>query len=86
MLRTWSDLAYTVSTLSQFSLNPNQTHWNTVKYIFWYLKNIIKTGITYRNSDELEIEIYSDADWGGNLDSRKLISGYVVMLGNGAIS
>src|SRR5579871_3205183 len=28
MLGTQPDLAYAVSTLSQFSSNPNQTHWN----------------------------------------------------------
>src|SRR5579871_4476268 len=86
ILGTQLDLAYVVSTLSQFSSNPNQTYWNTVKHIFQYLKNTMNIGITYGNSDELEIEIYSDADWGGNLDSRKSTSDYVVMLGNGAIS
>ena len=29
---------------------------------------------------------YTDADWGGDLDERKLTSGYVFLQNNGAIS
>ena len=42
--------------------------------------------LTYRKSDTLEIEGYSDADFAGDTDDRKSTSGYVFTLVGGAIS
>ena len=42
--------------------------------------------LTYRKSDSLEIEWYSDADFAGDIDDRKSTSGYMFTLAGGAIS
>ena len=42
--------------------------------------------LTYRRSDTLEIERYSDANFAGDIDDRKSMSGYVFTLAGGAIS
>jgi hypothetical protein len=42
--------------------------------------------LTYRISDTLEIRGYSDADFVGDKDDRKFMSGYVFPLTGGAIS
>ena len=42
--------------------------------------------LTYRRSDSLEIEGYSDSDFVGDIDDRKSMSGYVFTLASGAIS
>ena len=42
--------------------------------------------LTYRKSDTLEIEGYSDSDFEGDVDDRKFMSGYIFTLTNGAIS
>jgi len=42
--------------------------------------------LTYRRSDSLEIEGYSDLDFTGDIDDRKSMSGYVFTLAGGAIS
>ena len=36
--------------------------------------------LTYRKSDSLEIEGYSDADFAGDIDDQKSTSGYVFKL------
>jgi hypothetical protein len=41
--------------------------------------------LTYRRSDSLEIEEYSDSDFAGDVDDRKSTSGYVFTLTKGAI-
>ena len=41
--------------------------------------------LTYRRSDSLEIEGYSDSDFAGDIDDRKSTSGYVFALAGGAI-
>ena len=42
--------------------------------------------LTYRRSDSLEIEGYSDADFAGDIDGRKSTSDYAFTLAGGAIS
>ena len=42
--------------------------------------------LTYRRSDSLHIEGYSDSDFAGDVDDRKFTSGYVFTLAGGAIS
>ena len=42
--------------------------------------------LTYRRTDSLEIEGYSDADYAGDADERKSTSEYVFTLAGGAIS
>src|SRR5579871_6115728 len=86
MLGTRPDIAYTVSVISQFHSNPNQTHWNILKQTFQYLKETIELGILYGNMNELKLERFSNSDWGENINSRKSTSRYIFKLGNGAIS
>src|SRR5579871_2506756 len=62
ILGTRPDIAYIVSVISQFHLNPNQTHWNILKQTFRYLKETIELGILYRNMNELKLEGFSDSD------------------------
>ena len=42
--------------------------------------------LTYRRSDSLQVEGYSDSDFAGDIDDRKSTSGYVFTLAGGAIS
>src|SRR5579871_4679356 len=86
MLGTRPDIAYTVSVMSQFHSNPNQTHWNILKRTFQYLKETIELGILYGNMNELKLERFSNSDWRGNINSRKSTNGYIFKLRNGAIS
>jgi hypothetical protein len=41
--------------------------------------------LTYRRSDFLHVEGYSDLDFAGDADNRKSTSGYVFTLAGGAI-
>ena len=51
-----------------------------------YLQRTKEYMLTYRRVDNLEIEGYTDSDLGGCPDDRKSTSGYIFMLGGGAIS
>jgi hypothetical protein len=42
--------------------------------------------LTYRRTDSLKIAGYLDADYAGDVDDRKSMSGYVFTLAGGAIS
>jgi hypothetical protein len=84
MTGTRPDLAYAVSQLSQFNARPTSTHLTAAKRVLRYLKGHADLGITYGDDDD-SLNGYCDADWGANED-RKSISGYLFMLGGGAIS
>ena len=42
--------------------------------------------LTYKKTENLEVVGYSDTNFAGCVDTKKLTSGYVFMLANGAIS
>src|ERR1035438_7777580 len=60
MLATRPDLAYTVSTLSQFNKNPNSEHWNALHHVMRYLQATKSKELVY-NADELHVYGYTDA-------------------------
>ena len=57
-----------------------------VKKALRYVQGTKSLMLTYSKSDSLEIEGYSDADFVGDIDDRKSMSGYVFTLAGGAIS
>jgi len=85
---TRPDISYTVGVLARFSKNPGPLHWKAVKHLFRYLKGTMDYKLTYIGStppSEL-FTTYTDADHAGNPDNGRSTSGYVVKMGNGAIS
>jgi len=82
ILGTRPDLAYAVSKVSQFSINPDNSHWTAVKRVFRYLAGTANPGLYYggqRNGTG-----FTDADWGSAGD-RKSIGGYTFILNGAAI-
>ena len=49
------------------------------------MKGTLKFRLKYERSDD-KIIGYIDADWAGNIEKRKSTSGFILLLGNGAIS
>ena len=52
-----------------------------VKRIMRYLKGTDDFGLYYKRSEKFELNAYTDADWGGNIDDRKNTSGGALFLG-----
>ena len=85
---TRPDLSAAVGALSEFMSNPGPEHWIGVKRILRYIKGTIDYGLKFKasNANNVELQGYSDADWAGDVTSRKSTSGYIFQLGGGAIS
>ena len=76
------------------SLMPSRTYPNSAlpwtrtshchKQVYHYLKGMINLSITYSGNNTSDIILYSDADWGNNLDDQWSVSGYVSALSGGA--
>jgi hypothetical protein len=85
MISTRPDIAYAVAKLSRFTSNPSSHHWQAMNRVFKYLKGTIDYGLTYTGFPSV-IEGYSDASWITNMEDHSSTSGWVFLLGGGAIS
>ena len=81
---TRPDISCAIDQLSQFLNNPSSKHMLTIKRILRYLQGISSLGIIY-HPPLLRLTRYSDADWTEDVNIRRSIIGYVVMLNNGVI-
>ena len=83
-LGTCPDITYAVQTVSHFSKNPGEAHWEAVKRIFRYLKGTKEFWLTY-GGQQKDLKGYADAD-GSMAEDRHAISGYAFLLHGGAVS
>ena len=82
---TRPDISYAVSEVARFNEDPSINHWKAVKRIFRYLKGTINYELTYIKQNDIKLEGFADADWAGDIDSRRSTSGYIFKM-NGIIS
>jgi len=82
---TRPDIAQAVGELSKFNSCPNQSHLTAAKRVLRYLKETFGLKLVY-NKNTQNVIGYSDADWAGSLDDRHSTSGYVFVLGGGAVT
>ena len=87
-LGTRPDVAFAVNTLSRFNQNPGLVHWKSAMRVLRYLNGTRTMGLHFKKQpgSKLKIDIFSDSDWGSNIDDRRSISGFVVKISGGAIS
>ena len=83
-ISTRPDIIYPVSKAAQKSNNPTLEDWvNTIK-ILGYLKFTINYGLKFDSKNR--ITAYSDADYAGDLTTRRSTTGYVITIGKTPIS
>ena len=57
-----------------------------VKRILRYLKGIEDYGLWYKLGGNLDLKVFTDIDWTGNIDDKKSTSGGVFFLGKTLVS
>ena len=85
MTSTRLDIAYVVGSHSRYTSNPSTQHRQALKRVLKYLKGTINYGLSYVGFP-LVLEGYSDASWITNIEDHSSTSGWVFLLGGGAIS
>ena len=83
-MATRPDISVAVGVLSQHMASPNEDHWNGIKRILRYLQGSISHGLKFEAGDVLIG--YSDADWAGDLNTRRSTSGYIFKIGGATVS
>ena len=84
-INTRPDISYAVGVLARFCKNPNYRACKALLRVLIYLRGTAERGIRY-TGDDLKVYAYSDADWAGDLDSRRSTTGYVVYAAGGPIA
>ena len=84
---TRPDIACTVRAVARSCENPGPAHKEAVMKILQFLFHTKEWGITYGGQGcGLCMEAYTDSNFGACLDTRRSVSGAVLMLAKGAIS
>ncbi|KAF7154611.1 hypothetical protein RHSIM_Rhsim01G0080600 [Rhododendron simsii] len=83
---TRPDIMYSVSLIIRYMENPTELHLLVAKRIFRYLQGTWKFGLFYKNGERSDLRGFTDSDYAGDQDDRRSTSGYVFMLGSGAVS
>jgi len=82
--KTRPDIVYPVNFLSKFLIRAEEKHWTAAKGVLRYLKTTMDYGLVYGTTD-VDIEAYSDADFGNDPEKRQSTSGILVLLGGGPV-
>lgn len=81
------DISYSVGVLSKYMSCPTMSHWLAAKGVLRYLAGTPSVGITYSSgSGGGDLVGWCDADFAGDLDTRKSTTGYVFTISGGAVS
>ena len=82
---TRPDIAQAVGVLARHMARPSMEHWTAAKAVLRYIAGNPNQGIIFRKSGTT-LEGYCDADYAGDLDTRRSTTGFVFILSGGAIS
>ncbi|XP_058767070.1 uncharacterized mitochondrial protein AtMg00810-like [Vicia villosa] len=83
---TRPDIAFAMQQLSQFMSAPTEAHYRDSLRVLRHLKWSPPRGILLSSSSALQILGFSDADWGGCIETRRSISGYCFFIGDSLLS
>ncbi len=85
MLKTRSNIAYSISMISRYVFNLTQTHWQAVKRIFRYLRETHQMKLMFRETLK-SLKNYTNSNWTEDQDIKRLISEYAFNVDNDVIS
>ncbi|GAQ93426.1 hypothetical protein KFL_015180010 [Klebsormidium nitens] len=80
---TRPDIAQAVGALALYTSAPTEAHWAAALGVVRYLAGIEEDGITFGGSGEV-LKAFCDADFAGDVDTRRSTTGYVSLMYGGA--
>ena len=75
VVHTRPDIALEVGIVARLSAKLKEIHMMAVKRILRYLKGTEDYGLWYKLGGNLDLKVFTDADWVGKIDDRKSTSG-----------
>uniref|UniRef100_A0AAV1TIP8 Polyprotein n=1 Tax=Peronospora matthiolae TaxID=2874970 RepID=A0AAV1TIP8_9STRA len=83
---TRPDIAHAVGEVAKFCERYDKSHWTAAKRILKYLKTTQDLSIVFSGINKGELIGFADANWAGDLDTRRSTTGYVFFLNGSVIS
>ena len=80
------DILFAVCQAARYQASPRESHLLAVKRIFRYVKGTLNHGLWYKRTENMKLIAYSDADWAGNVDDRRSMSGGAFFLGESLVA
>jgi hypothetical protein len=84
-LCTRPDIAQSVGVLARYMATPTKDHWRLALGVVRYLSVTSTCGLKYGGKGP-ELTAYCDADYAGDVDSRRSTTDYVFIMHGGAVS
>lgn len=66
--------------------HPTEDHYFGLLHTISYVAHTLHHGVLLRGSNVLHLRAYSDSDWGACIDTRRSVTGYVLLFGDSPIS
>lgn len=85
-IATRPDLSYAISVVSENLETPKSSDWCSVKRVFKYLKGSVDLGLLFKSNGCKDLHIYSDADYAGDVMSRRSRTGMISVYSGGPLS
>ncbi len=82
---TRPDITYAVGALARYTHEPTEQHWQATMALLKYISGTRELGIMYGSKAE-DLVGYCDADYAGDVDTRRSTTGYVFCMHGGAVS
>ena len=84
------DIKYAVSIAARYSAAPRLAHWSRIKRIFRYLNGTRDLGLGFSRTsisrtiqpDHPVLAAHVDSDWGGDRESRRSTTGWILYMGD----
>jgi hypothetical protein len=82
---TRPDISQAVGVLSRFMRRPTRDHWKMARAVLSYLAGTPEVGLSLDGTKGLELKGFCDADYAGDINTRRSTTGYVFTLGGVAV-
>ena len=86
VVHTRPNIALAIGIVARFSAKTRENHMMAIKTILRYLKGTEDYGLWYKFAGNLDLKVFTDVDWAGNIDDRKSTSGGAFFLGKRLVS
>ncbi|KAI3513963.1 hypothetical protein L1887_12232 [Cichorium endivia] len=83
---TRPDIAFPVGVLSRFMQHPRKPHLGAARRVLRYIKATLNYGVKFKREPECKLMGFCDADYAGDVNTRRSTTGYVFMLGSSVVS
>ena len=86
MVHIRPDIVLAVGMVARFSENQKENNMMAIKRIMRYLKGTQDYGLWFKLGGNMELKVFTDADWVGSIDDKKSTSGGAFFLGKRLVS